>query len=79
MSKFYGQVAGSASTIASRRGFDKIKVSAQSWDGSLITRMYYRKDVLTVDLEVSEGSSMHGHTIYSGSLDNLIKKLGGTK
>lgn len=80
MSKFYGTVSGAAQTEATRRGFDGIRVSAQSWDGSHITRMNYDHDGrLIVDLAVSEGSSScWGSTIFRGTLDELKGKLSGT-
>lgn len=78
MSKFYGTVVGSARTEATRRGFDGIRVSAQSWDGSLITRMRYDgQGRLMVQLDKSnESSSCYGRTIFWGTLDELEHKLG---
>lgn len=75
MSKFYGQVEGSAKTTASRRGNQEIKVSAQSWDGSVITRMFYEGDELKVEISISDGSDFYGYTHFCGSLDELKKKL----
>lgn len=77
MSKFYGTVVGSARTEATRRGFDGIRVSAQSYDGSLITRMRYdRNERLMVQLDKSnESSSCSGRTIFRGTLDELERKL----
>lgn len=79
MSKFYGTVSGGARTEATRRGFDSIKVSAQSWDGSLITRMHYgQAGKLRVELSVYDGSSScYGTTIFDGTLDELKAKLRG--
>ena len=72
MSAFYGTVIGSAPTIATRRGFKDIKVAAQSWDGSVITRMFYDKDGdLIVDLQLSDGSSTCGKTIFYGTFSQL--------
>lgn len=80
MSKFYGTVSGGARTEATRRGFDSIKVSAQSWDGSLITEMRYGNDgkTLLVRLRAYDGSSScYGTTIFDGTLDELKAKLRG--
>ena len=79
MSKFYGTVVGQAKTEATRRGSDSIKVSAQSWDGSLITRMRYgQAGRLRVQLDVYDGSSScYGTTIFDGTLDELKAKLRG--
>lgn len=76
MSKFYGQVLGSANTSASRRGYRNIKVSAQSYDGSLITFLSYDENgKLCVDLDYNEDSSMYGRTVFSGTMDELLAKL----
>ncbi len=77
MSKFYGSVDGSEkTTTATRRGFNYIHVSAQSYDGSIITRMHYDiNDNLIVDLEHNDGSSTYGRTIFHGTMDELLKKL----
>lgn len=77
MSKFYGTVSGSARTEATRRGHDGIKVSAQSWDGSLITRMSHDgSGRLMVQLDKSNDStSCWGKTIFWGTLDELEQKL----
>lgn len=74
MSKFYGTVIGAASTDATRRGHSDIKVSAQSWDGSVITRLWYNTNGdLMVDLEHSDGSSTYGRTLFSGTMDEFLK------
>lgn len=77
MSVFYGQVSGQAETTASRRGSYEsgIRVSAQSWDGSLITKMYYEGDDLMVAIEVSDGSAMHGITVFEGKFDDFVEKM----
>lgn len=78
MSKFYGQVIGSAKTNASRRGTRNIITTAQSWDGSLITEMYYSEDgKLMVRLEHAESSSICGYTVFHGTMDELLAKLKG--
>lgn len=74
MSKFYGTVIGAASTDATRRGHRDIKVSAQSWDGSVITRLWYNTNgELMVDLEHSDCSSTYGRTLFSGTMDEFLK------
>jgi hypothetical protein len=80
MARFYGQVFGQASTEASRRGSRNIKVSAQSWNGSVITTLYYNEnDDLMVNIEISDGSSSYGHTHFDGSLEELKERLKGGK
>lgn len=77
MSKFYGQVQGMAQTIATRRGGRDITASVQSWNGSIITRLYYDREVLSVDVRVSEDSTFYGRTIFSGTFAEFIKRLEG--
>ena len=78
MAKFYGQVFGQAKTEASRRGSRDIKVSAQSWNGSVITTLYYNdNDDLMVNLSISDGSSCYGYTHFDGTLEELKARLKG--
>ncbi len=77
MSKFYGQVQGMAQTVASRRGSSFIKSSVQSWDGSLITRMFYDGNgKLIVQIDVDKNTStFYGQGLFYGTLDELVEKL----
>ena len=76
MSKFYGTVMGHADTDATRRGYQNICVAAQSWDGSLITRLTYNvRDELCVELQYNETSNTFGKTVFFGTMDELLKKL----
>lgn len=61
MSTFYGQVEGFSPTIASRRGSDSIRSSAQSWTGSVSTRLCYNKlGQLMVQIDLAKDSKMYG-------------------
>lgn len=75
MSKFYGTVSGSARTEATRRGFNSIKVAAQSWDGSVITSMHYHGNDLMVGLDFSDDSSTYGQSLFYGTFQELKDKL----
>lgn len=77
MSAFYGQVIGCAQTAGTRRGHHDIKVAAQSWNGSVITRLYYKDNELMCDLQIAEDSSAYGYTVFNGTLAELKKKLEG--
>ena len=77
MSAFYGTVIGSAQTAGTRRGHRDIQAAAQSWNGSVITRLYYDGDTLMCNLQIAEGSSIYGHTVIIGTLEELRKKLEG--
>ncbi len=75
MSKFYGQTwteDRTSSTAATRCGHRSINASAQSYDGSIITRLEYDKaGALVVTIDVASGSRTHGETVYRGPLDQL--------
>ena len=76
MSKFYGTVMGAADTAATRRGHDCIRVSAQSWNGSVITQMYYGEDgKLRVSIETDNGSSCAGTTKFDGTYEQFLEQL----
>ena len=77
MSAFYETIIGCAQTPATRRGHNEIKVAAQSWNGSVSTRLYYEGDELMVDLQIAEGSSVYGYTVFNGTLDELKSRLEG--
>lgn len=81
MSKYYGQVEGAAQTVASRRGFREIKVSAQSWDGSVIVRLrdkserefeLDKEDIPIVTIEIEEETSRpYGTPVFTGTIAEL--------
>lgn len=76
MSKFYGQVEGSAYTTASRRGFKSIRASVQSYYGSVIMKLADEDDeeaVLTV--QVADCSSFSGETVFHGKMTEFYKLL----
>ena len=78
MAKFYGQVSGSASTTATRRGSAKsgIKASVQSWDGSVIIELNENKDGETiVSVSFSNESSSYGREVFRGTISELVAKL----
>lgn len=78
MAAFYGQVQGQAKTIASRRGSynSHIKASVQSYNGSVITELYYgADDKLRVCVEVSDGTDFYGRRVFDGTLEELTNRL----
>lgn len=79
MSAFYGTVEGNGKTNATRRGFNKIRVSAQSYNGSLITELYIKDGVLMRELEHNDGSGTKGYTIFKGTFEELIEKISQKK
>lgn len=82
MSKFYGQTwteDRTSATAATRCGHRSINASAQSYDGSIITRLEYDKTgALIVTIDIARGSAMHGETVYRGPLDQLESQLNET-
>ena len=80
MASYYGQVEGNAQTAATRVGSRKsgIKVCAQSWDGSVIVKMYEDADgAMRVRLELADGSSSSGTRAFDGTMDELCGQLTG--
>lgn len=77
MSRFYGQVISDiAQTNATRRASEDIKVSCQSWNGSVISKMYYdKKDELIIEIYIDDGSSSTGDLYFKGNLEKLKEKL----
>lgn len=60
MAAFYGTVDGMSKTQGTRRGSaaSGIKVSAQSWNGSVVTELNYNSnDELVVTIGLSSGSA----------------------
>lgn len=72
MATYYGQVKGGG-TAATRTGTKNsgIRASAQSYDGSVIVDMQDGK----VSIEIADGSSFYGRTIFTGSIKELETKL----
>ena len=78
MSAFYGEVAGNRGEAT--RGGSKssgFKASCQSYDGSVITRMWYdQEDNLKISLEVDEGSKSYGDEVFRGTYAELVEMAG---
>jgi len=73
MSKFYGMVVGNRGA-ATRGGSANsgFKATAQSWDGSVITRLDYDNDNnLIVTIEMEEGSRTYGDVMFRGTYEEL--------
>lgn len=78
MSTFYGQVKGNAVSYGTRTGTAKsgIKSTVQSWQGSIITSMYYdAAGQLRVSVEVSQTSNCWGTPIFDGTMEEYIDKF----
>lgn len=74
MSKFYGMVVGNRG--AATRGGSRasgFKATAQSYDGSVITRLDYNRDnQLEVTIEMEDGrSAPYGDIMFRGTYDEL--------
>lgn len=72
MATYYGQVKGGG-TAATRTGTKNsgIRVSAQSYDGSVIVDLRDGK----VSIETAKDSSFYGRTIFTGTIEELETKL----
>lgn len=76
MAAFYGTVKGSAQSEASRQGSTGIRVSAQSWKGSVIVRLSYAQSgELMVEVQTAEGSASSGYTAFYGTLREFQERL----
>jgi hypothetical protein len=77
MSAFYGCIQGNRG-VATRGGSraSGFKSTAQSYDGSIITRLSYNhEDELMVTIETSDGSAPYGSQIFYGTFKEYIEKL----
>lgn len=77
MAKFYGQVVGMSNTPATRRGGKDIQSSAQSYDGSITTRLWYDDDTLMVSIRVCEQSGFYGDLIFQDTFEKYVEVLKG--
>ena len=76
MAKFYGQVFGKSGNAASRLGTSGIRVSAQSWHGSVHTELWHNDEKgLMVTISTSPDSSPTGSVIFSGTFEEFQNKL----
>lgn len=79
MSAFYGCIQGNRG--AATRGGSRasgFRASAQSYDGSVITRLSYNEnDELMVTIETSDDSAPYGKIIFYGTFEEFNKKLQG--
>lgn len=75
MAKTYATLTGSRSTLTQRGGNDGVKVSAQSYDGSVIVENWYNNDnQLMVRIDTNDGSSCCGDwnsTEFRGTFKDL--------
>lgn len=78
MARFYGTLddPGCARGIATKCGYTCMKASAQSYDGSVITKVYYDEDDrLCVRIELDDGSAKSGDLYFKGTFEQLKEKL----
>jgi len=77
MSKLYSTIQGCRGEATRCGSKDSgVRASVQSWDGSLCTFMDLDdNDKPIVQVQISNGSSRYGETIFKGTLDELKKKL----
>ena len=75
MSRFYGTLIDTTSRYGhvTKRGFGEIWACAQSWNGSVITQLYYKGDELRVRIELSNGSDVSGRTAFDGTFNELVE------
>lgn len=82
MASFYATINADLSrTLATRRGSKYITTSTQSYNGSIITRMYYNEqDKLMIEIETTETSnSCYGENRFRGTFTQLEELLSYAK
>ena len=79
MSKFYGQVAGTGQTTASRRGFKNNMASVQSYDGSVIMELQEVNGKTMLIVEIADGSAFSGDVKFYGTLKQFADLLDAHK
>jgi hypothetical protein len=75
MAKFYGQVGGNRG-VATRTGSSNIKTAAQSYDGSIITKLSYNSEnKLMVEICADDYSTSYGVRVFYGTYEEFINKI----
>lgn len=77
MSTFYGTVEGNRG-VGTRCGTYEsgIRASAQSYDGSVITKLDYNvRGELVVKVSMSRGSSCYGTRVWEGTFSDFVELL----
>ena len=74
MAKLYGTLAGDGRAQPKTRcAQTETKAAAQSWEGSLIARVWIDSGgTHHAEIEVAEGSATHGRTLWSGRLAEIL-------
>ena len=75
MSRFYGQVEGMSTTVASRMGNKYIKSSVQSYDGSIIMRLDEFNGETKLTVYHDDETSFYGNRIFYGSIAEFVNLL----
>ena len=75
MSKFYGQVEGMSTTVASRMGNKYIKSSVQSHEGSIIMRLDEFNGETKLTVYHDDETSFYGNRIFYGSIAEFVNLL----
>lgn len=76
MSRLYGTVQGNRG-CGSRCGTDYMRVSAQSYEGSVIVKMYEQAEDKEprIRIELNDDSSIYGDTYFNGTYSELKELL----
>lgn len=77
MAKYYGTVRGNRGEATKCGSAESgIRAAAQSYDGSVIIRIWDGGDGKDrIDLSIGEGSTTYGRTYFCGTLEELKAKL----
>jgi hypothetical protein len=73
MATFYGTVQGSRGK-ATRLGHSHLDLTAQSYEGSIVVRLYVEQGVQHASICVSQGSTEHGtYNLFRGPIRTLYE------
>lgn len=78
MSKTYATLTGGRSTLTQRGHSDGVRVSAQSFDGSVVVSNWYDEDQLKVRVGTNDGSSCYtdwNSNDFIGTFEDFKKLL----
>ena len=72
---FRGTLRGTGCPAISRASFDRMKSSAESELGSVITELTEERGALKVNIRVNDGMCAAGRLIWGGTFNDYIKTL----
>lgn len=73
MSKLYGSICADNAPLKTRTAHHHVTAHARSWEGSIIADVWIDDGgTHWARVEVGEGSTIHGRTLWEGKLAELL-------